>query len=402
MRSQNNVDEYDQSVIRQIREGKKMSRRALAEKSGITQQTILNVEQNRFPASLSTLAAITDALGITFNEYVELSHRCKTVVLDQNKLKPEPYTGYSVISYEYNDYILLHLQTNDGFTDVSMSQMPYFDVITYVLDGKLDIMIDGEAYTIGKNQAMSYSGLANRAISSTGSCNVVSILRRKNNTNHHYNPMAELASVLESYEKMSVSRKPGTVNSDNMDFTILKQLRLMHNMSLEMMSEESGMSTSAISLIENNKRAPSMATLSAIASVLGDTPVNLFQLARKCPNKSYDRVLNERAYANNGFTVYDTTVDNIMFNFVEKATISELGNLTNHPFCMEVQIPVTGLLNMEVDGVLYPVKPGQVLAFDGSRSHRYKMSEDYTGLMVRIPKTKNSSIDNPDSRPQID
>ncbi|MBN2843057.1 MAG: transcriptional regulator, partial [Sedimentisphaerales bacterium] len=390
------------SVIRQIREGKKMSRRALAEKSGITQQTILNVEQNRFPASLSTLAAITDALGISFNKYVELSHRCKTVVLDQNKIKPEPYSGYSVISYEYNDYILLHLQTNEGFQDVSMSQMPYFDVITYVLQGKLDIMVDGESYTVNENQAMSYSGLANRAISSSGPCNIVSILRRKNNTNHHYNPMSELAAVLESYEKMSVSKKPSTVNSDNMDFTILKQLRLMHNMSLEMMSEESGMSTSAISLIENNKRAPSMATLSAIASVLGDTPVNLFQLARKCPTKSYDRSISERALANNGFMVYDTTVDNIMFNFVNKVTINEFGQLTNHPFCMEVQIPVTGSLAMEVDGVLYPVKPGQVLAFDGSRSHKYKMSDDYTGLMIRIPKNKTSSIDNLDSDAQID
>ena len=64
MNLNNNVDEYDQSIIRQIREGKKWSRRELAEKSGITQQTILNVEQNRFPASLSTLTALTDALGI--------------------------------------------------------------------------------------------------------------------------------------------------------------------------------------------------------------------------------------------------------------------------------------------------------------------------------------------------
>ena len=105
MKHQNSVDEYDQSVIRAIREERKWSRRELAERSGITQQTILNVEQNRFPASLSTLTAITEALGMNFTEYVELSHRCKTTIIDQRKLKVEPYSGYCLLSYEYNDYI---------------------------------------------------------------------------------------------------------------------------------------------------------------------------------------------------------------------------------------------------------------------------------------------------------
>ncbi len=396
MKHQNSVDEYDQSIIRTIREDKKWSRRELAERSGITQQTILNVEQNRFPASLSTLTAITESLGISFSEYVKLSHRCKTKLVNQKDLRVEPYSGYMILTYEYNDYIILHLDINESFDDIYMSQLPYFDIITYVLSGTLDMKIDDELHSIPAKHSLSYSGLSSRSFSCKGHCNFISILKRKSETAHHYNPLNELTSILELYTQQAVSRKPIPVNSDNMDFTIIKQLRNLHNMSLEKLADDSGMSTSAISLIENNKRAPSLATLSSIASVLGDTPVNLYYLAKKCETSSTEPAKNEEMFKHTKITVDDTVIDDIMFNFMSNTTGDEIafGKLVNHPFCMEAQIPTSGELIMVVEDEEYTVKPGQMLVFDGSRPHKYRVSSDYNGLIVRIPKSKHARTDN--------
>lgn len=394
MRNQNSVDEYDQSVIRAVREEKRWSRRELAEKSGITQQTILNVEQNRFPASLSTLTAITEALGINFTEYIELSHRCKTSIIDHSQLKVEPYSGYCLLSYEYNDYIVLQFDINEPFDKIFMSQLPYFDIVTYVLDGTLKMSIDDKEYLLKPNHAIKYSGLTSRYFSCDDRCNFLSVLKRKPHTQHHYNPSNELQNVLESYTRQAISNKPVPVNPDNMDFTIIKQLRNMHCMSLEKLAEESGMSTSAISLIENNKRAPSLATLSSIAGVLGNTPVNLYHLAKKCSTEVFEPVENKTLFSAEDFTLHDTNVDNIMFNFFRTKDRFSFGQLVKHPFCIEVQVPVTGTLSMDIEEESYSVRPGQMLVFDGNRQHKYSISESYKGLIIRIPKTPRSKVGN--------
>ena len=301
-----------------------------------------------------------------------------------------------MLSYELNDYIILCVSIDKAFTPTFLTCLPYFDLATYVLSGTLDIDIDDKSYSLSERQAASYSGLSNRYISSKGPCSFITILRKKGLTHYFYNPLNEYKTILEAYIKQHTSNKKPKINSDNMDFTIIKQLRNMKDLSLERLAEESGMSTSAISLIENNKRAPSLSSMSAIASVLGDTPVNLYHLAKKIETTIYTSKHNDKINKKDlKFDVYDLVINDVMFNFITTSEEEfEFGQLKNHPFCMEIQIPIEGTLTMTIEDEQYTVNKEQLMVFDGNRPHKYKISDKYKGIIIRVPKNKNSLVAN--------
>ena len=381
MKSQGNVEDYDQSIIKTLRENKKWSRRELAEISGITQQTILNVEQNRFPASLSTITSLIQALGIDFSRYVNISHRYKSAILKDHPLEYTFHPNHDLKFYEYNGYLLGNCILADPVINLQLTQQPYFNVFTYVISGSIELNIDGETYTINPNECISYSGLTSRTLTTTANCQFIIIYRNKCKIQHTPNPLEELPILLQSYEKRFKNEKDVKICKEEMDFSFIKYLRNIKNMSLDTLAEASGLSTSAISLIENNKRAPSLATISAISSVLEENTVNFFTLAQKIPTTLIKSEQRSDNY------MHAKTDDGIKFNYVEyNEADGEIKSEENHLFCLEIHVPISGEMLVEVEDGSFNIKPGTTLAFDGMRQHSYKPKGQYTGLYIELPK----------------
>ncbi len=380
MKPQGNVEDYDQSIIKTLREKKKWSRRELAEKSGITQQTILNVEQNRFPASLSTITALIQALDIDFSKYVSLSHRFKSAMLEVNDIKLDSEIDHSIKFYEYNGYYIGIISVGQPVDDICLARLPYFNVFTYAIDGSFNVNIDGEDYSVMPNECISLSGLSKRVTTVKDHCKVITILKNKCNFHHNHNPLEDLATILETYPKHLDSEKEISICKDDMDFSFIKFLRNTKNMSLDTLAEAAGLSTSAISLIENNKRAPSLATISALSTVLNETTVNLFTMAQKIPT-----TVNKSEYK--GSTLVTETNHNLHFHLLKcDQHNKELFSDPNHPFCLELHVPLEGKMTVSIEDGEFEIQPGDVLAFDGMRNHSYKFEKGYTGIAIDLPK----------------
>ena len=381
MALQGNVEDYDQSIIKTLREHKKWSRRELAEKSGITQQTILNVEQNRYPASLSTITSLIHALGIDFSRYVNISHRYKSTILDEHNIILDPNFDHSIRFYQYHGYYIGHLYIGEPIDNLRLARLPYFNVFTYVLSGRLDLNIDGEDFSITPHKCISLSGLSQRTVTIKERCSLVIILKNKCKLPHSHNPLEDLSTILKSYPKNINSDKDVSICKEDMDFSFIKHLRNSKNMSLDTMAEASGLSTSAISLIENNKRAPSLATISAISNVLNETTVNLFTLAQKIPTcLNVPEPRNQHIITNSQL--------GLRYNYLTYHEDTEITSNPDNSFCLELHIPIAGEMDISVEDGDFTVCPGKVMAFDNMRPHQYMPKRGYTGLSIELPKSK--------------
>ena len=381
MKPQGNVEDYDQSIIKELREKKKWSRRELAEKSGITQQTILNVEQNRFPASLSTITSIIDALEIDFSRYVNISHRYKSAILQESNIVLDTEIDHSIRFYEYNGFFIGNFIVNDTVYEQHLARLPHFNIFTYVISGCIDLNIDGDNYTVGPNECISLSGLSKRNVSIRENCNTVTILKNKCNPYHSHSPLEDLSTVIELYPRHIDSEKEISICKEDMDFSFIKFLRHTKNMSLDSLAEAAGLSTSAISLIENNKRAPSLASISTISAALKETTINFFTMAQKIKTKQADAI----EYNNHLIT---NTEHGIKYNFLRYDQETILQSNSSHPFCLELHMPVEGEMTVSIEDGDFEIRPGNVLAFDGMRPHTYKPKKGYVGLAVELPKDK--------------
>lgn len=63
-----------QKVIRQMREARGLSQKALADLAGVTRQTISNIERGAFPPKRESLEAISAAFGVPVWEIEKLAH----------------------------------------------------------------------------------------------------------------------------------------------------------------------------------------------------------------------------------------------------------------------------------------------------------------------------------------
>ncbi len=154
----------------------------------------------------------------------------------------------------------------------------------------------------------------------------------------------------------------------------IRALRMEQGLTLQMIAERTGLSSSMVSMVERGRTSPSIGTLIAISSALGVHMADLFELdvdgPRDVVQRSADQQVVETA---NGVLRRLVQVDprrglELVINEYEPGTASAV-QVTHHGG-YEYGFLLEGTLTVELQNAQHCLEPGDSIAFESTRPHR--------------------------------
>ena len=161
----------------------------------------------------------------------------------------------------------------------------------------------------------------------------------------------------------------------------IRYLRKSNGLTLKQLARGCDLSANTISLVERSEVAPNIDTLCRIANALGVSPSSLFLEICK------PKVILQRANEVN------------LENHITKQTLQVFANAPTATGCMHKTSPseleslsnrrhsilcLCGQVELELDGQIYCLNPGDSLAFNSDAFHRWRNSGDSTGIAVMV------------------
>jgi transcriptional regulator with XRE-family HTH domain len=154
----------------------------------------------------------------------------------------------------------------------------------------------------------------------------------------------------------------------------IRRLRLERNLTLQMLSDRTGLSGSMISMVERGRTSPSIGTLVAIASALRVPMSELFDGEEEDAHSPVRRRNDQPTYET-ASGVMRRLVQNDVARGVEIA-VNEYDPSTassataTHHAGVEYGMVMEGTIHVELDGLTYELKPGDSIAYESSVPHR--------------------------------
>lgn len=154
----------------------------------------------------------------------------------------------------------------------------------------------------------------------------------------------------------------------------IREIRSGRNLTLQMVAERTGLSSSMLSLVERGKTSPSIGTLVAITSALGVHMSDLFDKRGTETKEPVVRLAEQPLYvAVEGVQRRVVRSDDmhgieLVFNEYEPGTAS--GKEPMHHDGYEYGIVLEGRLTVELDGETYELFPGDCISYDSNVPHR--------------------------------
>jgi transcriptional regulator with XRE-family HTH domain len=154
----------------------------------------------------------------------------------------------------------------------------------------------------------------------------------------------------------------------------IRELRTKRSLTLQSLSETTGLSPSMLSLVERGKASPSVGSLVAISSALGVHMSDLLLSDRHDSDGPVSR-RSEQPMFETSQGVLRRVLRDDRIRGVEVAVneyAPETGSSTEptHHSGYEYGIVVDGHLTVEVDGVEHILNPGDLISYDSTRNHR--------------------------------
>jgi transcriptional regulator with XRE-family HTH domain len=183
------------------------------------------------------------------------------------------------------------------------------------------------------------------------------------------------------------------VDSANTLGSALRARRRAADLSLRAVASESGVSASFLSQAENNKARPRIETLHRIAAALDTTAQALLADAAGGPpsGKEPQRVSLTRAADDGTVQQSDDPADGIVRSLVAGSSSlhaleivgapAEFGDHYDHPGD-ELLYVIDGHVEVEVDGELYRLGPGDSITYGARLPHRTRRLDDNVHLMI--------------------
>jgi transcriptional regulator with XRE-family HTH domain len=179
----------------------------------------------------------------------------------------------------------------------------------------------------------------------------------------------------------------GPIMSGKYDFNVIRTLRQRKKLTLEELAKISGLTYPTVASIENNKTSPSMNTLDALASALNISASDLVGLAEN------HAVLTRQAETlqSLGLGLESVQVANFdkckIFRATAKAK-NAINSMELHEDCdcHEICYVLGGSLEIKVKNNIYKLNANNVILFDGTFEHNYKVISDTEFLVIHIPK----------------
>ena len=168
-----------------------------------------------------------------------------------------------------------------------------------------------------------------------------------------------------------------------LDFSIVRELRKRAGMTLEDVSQQSGVSIAGLSKLVRNQNMIELDTLYRLARVFHLSATDLLSLAESCSAQSKDAEF----YESGPFNFERVQFKGIdCFHATAKAGDS-LSKPEAHGDEFEICWLKTGSIRISLPREQHILKPGQALKFDAALEHGYEILEDSEMTIIHIEKT---------------
>ena len=168
------------------------------------------------------------------------------------------------------------------------------------------------------------------------------------------------------------------------NFSVLRDLRNAHDMSIAELSEKSGISSSIISKLERNLCVPEMKSLYRIARTFGMTLTDLVALAE---NRMSHQV-NAQKYKNGIFDFERVVYNNMRCMHAFAPAGAKLSAPELHRDDYELCWVLNGKLLFRLPDESHELTVGQSIQFDALLPHSYEALENTECIIVHLKKPK--------------
>ncbi|MBN2843106.1 MAG: helix-turn-helix domain-containing protein [Sedimentisphaerales bacterium] len=393
------MPEYDFSIIQFLRQRYFMSRQQLAEKCGVSRQTISNIEQGRFVPSLPVIMQICGALDLKYGELISYCRRMPTRLIEGESVVLPDNAGRAVL-YSLSDKALAYIELNAG---VSYVLKKYQVQCIYVIEGSISI-----SCCCGENDAIAgdlvtLEGVGCRVDVKKGPARIVAMSLPGTNGASQLMFAGRKSGVNRFFNFNETSVGKGKDELREFDFSIIRDLRKARGFIQEDFLARCSLTAQTLQSIERNDRCPGLPTLDLIAEALDVELVDMLELARR----GSCQVNQTRLATFGGKGGEQVNVDMALNQMrYDKYRMGYLNNGTGQ----NVEVPsenvyiaqeefvfvVAGNQSVMVGDTEYKLKADKGLLFDGRGVHSYKIApgnESFAIFTLKQDALYNGPVD---------
>ncbi len=168
------------------------------------------------------------------------------------------------------------------------------------------------------------------------------------------------------------------------DFSVLRTLRRQHDMTLQALSERSGVSLAVISKLERNQQQPALDTLYSLSRAFGVSATDLLAMAES----SLAHRTREKSHAAGQFKFREIRYANAVALLGEAPAGAAISRPEVHHDDTEVCWVWEGRLRLSLPHETFELKSGQSIQFDAIQEHTYAALDDTRFLILHLRKDK--------------
>ena len=154
----------------------------------------------------------------------------------------------------------------------------------------------------------------------------------------------------------------------------IRERRSQKALTLQALSELTGLSPSMLSLVERGQTSPSIGTLVVISSALGMHMSDLLAVNDRAARDPVSRVREQPMYETARGVLRrilrEDRIRGVEVAINEYAPDTGSAEQPVHHAGYEYGVVLEGELTVEVDGLAYVLGPGDLISYDSSRAHR--------------------------------
>lgn len=166
------------------------------------------------------------------------------------------------------------------------------------------------------------------------------------------------------------------------DFAVLRQLRKQEGLTIQQVSDKSGISSPVISKLERNQSTAELETLYKLSRVFGMSAADLIALAEA---RVSQRVAATR-YDSDGFTFEKIAFGNVTCHFGQARAGARISRPEIHQDDSEICWVLQGELDLEMANERYTLQTGESVQFDAIQPHTYQARADSRMVILHLRK----------------
>lgn len=172
-------------------------------------------------------------------------------------------------------------------------------------------------------------------------------------------------------------------NDLTLDFSVVRDLRKRAGMTLDDVSQKSGVSIAGLSKLERNQNMIELDTLYRLARVFGLSATDLLNLAESCSA----HCKQAESYTSGPFDFEKVSFKGIDCFQASAKKGGELSKPEAHGDEFEICWLRKGRIRISLPRESHTLEPGQALKFDAALAHSYEILEDSEIFILHIEKT---------------